>query len=64
MGSKQYQYSTYIVRFMRLKEQIKVLVVLALLIAVVVGQTADDDEVVAAYIGYPHTFYSGIHLDM
>jgi carboxypeptidase C (cathepsin A) len=25
----------------------------------VLGQTADDDEVNAAYPGYPHKFYSG-----
>ena len=29
------------------------------LLAGVTAQTADDDEVSAAYPGYPHTFYSG-----
>jgi hypothetical protein len=32
---------------------------LALLVVGAVSQTADDDEVRAAYPGYPHTFYSG-----
>lgn len=32
---------------------------LALLLAAVLSQTADDDEVNASYPGYPHTFYSG-----
>ena len=36
-----------------------VLLLLAALAAPALSQTADDDEVDAAYPGYPHTFYSG-----
>lgn len=40
-------------------KQLLVLVLLNLVAVVIFGQTADDDEVNAAYPGYPHTFYSG-----
>lgn len=35
------------------------LLLLAFVLKETVCQTADDDEVSAAYPGYPHTFYSG-----
>lgn len=37
---------------------LKTLIIL-LALAGAFAQTADDDEVNAAYPGYPHTFYSG-----
>ena len=38
----------------------KSILLLFILIATpALAQTADDDEVDAAYPGYPHTFYSG-----
>lgn len=40
-------------------KQLVVLILLSTMAAVAMGQTADDDEVNAAYPGYPHTFYSG-----
>lgn len=38
------------------------LLALLALLSVAAAQTADDDEVNAAYPGYPHTFYSGTNM--
>lgn len=35
-----------------------------LMVSTVICQSADDDEVSAAYPGYPHTFYSGTSTNM
>lgn len=43
-------------------KQLALLVIVAAVAVVVKAQTAEDDEVNAAYPGYPHTFYSGTSL--
>ena len=45
---------------MKSKLNLLACLLLTTLIVTSLAQTADDDEVNAAYPGYPHTFYSGI----
>ena len=44
---------------MKNSSKLLLLLLVASMAGTVLGQTADDDEVDAAYPGYPHKFYSG-----